>query len=86
VVIELRDRDGWVFAACRCGNMAVIVSGDDEHPVAAIDVAVGIDELANHARACEAAKSSTDRLLDKLMSERYGLTEGTANWASKSST
>jgi hypothetical protein len=73
MVIELLDRDGWLLALCRCGKMAVIVGGDE--PTAAVDVAIGIGDLAEHARMCPAAKSSTDRLLDKLVSERYGLGE-----------
>ncbi len=56
--------------------MAVIVGGDDEHPTAAIDTAIGINDLAEHARACDAAKSSTDRLYDQLVRERYGIKEG----------
>lgn len=55
--------------------MAVIVGGDDDHPTAAIDTAIGVHELADHARACEAAKSSTDRLYDQLVRERYGIKE-----------
>ena len=75
-MIELNDRDGFLFASCRCGRMAVIVGGDDDHPTAGIDIAIGIQDLADHARACESAKSSTDRLYDQLVRERYGIKEG----------
>jgi hypothetical protein len=76
VVIEVYQEGTFLLGKCRCGIGRLVIGGNDEgHPIPAAAIAANVATLIEYARGCEAAQSSTDRLYDQLVRERYGIKE-----------